>query len=199
MSRPVVDKVFEEANEKAGAITIDQNFYYMYGGTVQVGFPKIKIEQIHETSTAHGLLYGIRRNYDAMRLLDEPAIIAVGDNYCTTFPEIIKCLKALFIGQCNKNEDYSKAVAFCATQLLQMVLREEAALPLIPPTDYTEFQIMVVSEVSGFIKECFIKDGIGWIDSSQLQALEVSEVTIENADTENQNTEEYYEEDDIVF
>ena len=173
MSRKIIDSVFEERNNETNAIETDQNFYFMYGGNVQVGFPKIKIEQMKIDGNPNDLLADIRRNYNGMKFTDEPAIMIVGDQQVTTFPEIIKCLKALFIGQLSKNEDYSKAVAYCATQLVQMCLRSEAVLPILPKPDFNKFQKVVVDEVSKFIQDCFEKEGVGWTTPEEAKLLTV--------------------------
>ena len=180
MSRKVIDTVFEETNKERGNIVTDQNFYYMYGGTVQVGYPKMKIKTVTIQGTAHDLLADIRRKYEAVKLEDEPAMIIVGDCQINTFPEVVRCIKALLMGQLSRNEQFSIAVAHAVTQLIQMCMKQEAVLPISCPENFTKFQRVVLNHVSGFIKECFIKEGIGWDEAVEQEVVEVQ--TVEESD-----------------
>lgn len=171
MSRKIVDSIVEKRNEELKVFTPDSDFYFMYGGTVQVGFPKMKIKQLEQKPTPHVLLYDVMRYYNGIQFSDEPAIIIAGDQQINTFPEVVKCLKALLLGQLNKNDEFSIAVAEGVSQLFRMLLQSEAILPLAPRPDFTKFQTVVLDEVSNFIMSCFEKEGIGWTDRAEVQQL----------------------------
>lgn len=194
MSRKIIDDVVERKNEELKVVNLDSDFFFMYGGTVQVGFPKIKITQLDIKPTEHSLIYEVLRYYNGISMSDEPAIIIAGDQQINTFPEVVKCLKALLLGQLSKNQEYSVAVAEGASQLLKMLLQQEAVLPLAPKPEFTKFQIVVLDEVSKFIMSCFNKEGIGWIDRKEVEVL-----TTEAKDIISESVTFDEDDDDLVF
>ena len=171
MSRKILDSIVEKKNEELKVFDPDSNVYFMYSGTVAVGFPKIKIKQLETKPAQRSLIHDVLRYYNGITFSDEPAIIIAGDQQINTFPEVVKCLKALLLGQLNKNEEFSKAVSEGASQLLRMLLQQEAILPLADNPNFSKFQSAVLSEVSDFIQSCFEKEGIGWTSREEYEAL----------------------------
>lgn len=181
MSRKIIDSVVEKRNKELQVIEEDQSFYFIYGGNVAVGFPKLKINQIESQGKMKEfpLIYDVIRYYDGIHLSDEPAMLLINDLQCSTFPEVIRILKALFLGQCSKNEEFSIAVSNCAAQLAIMIQNEDAVFPFAYKDDYTQFQKVVSDEVSRFVMEKFDADNIGYEIRTEQPVVEFNEIVDE--------------------
>lgn len=177
MSRKIIDEVVERANDERKVLDMDNALYYMYAGNVTKGFPKVAIQRLSGVEGQCSIIRNVQRFYAGIKMNDIPAIIRTGSSVINTDPDVVRICKALYLGQCSRNEEYSVAVADVAKQFTRMCVNCEATLPFEPVKDGTPMQNVVVNELTNWVAEKLNECGIVYTLREDL--LETSDVVYE--------------------